>query len=515
MADLNSKSRGPGFQRSETSSAELHIYKQPADPALFDRNPGTNKDIKFTGRSIRDDAPSLVSLSTSKEMGDSGGTWSATVKQPSPVSRRTDLREMIADDAWADIHFNRHNRRHFVMRGMVNEIRRVQSAGRGATTVTYNISGSDFTKVWQLTPIWFNKYIDGDNTPENIGGAVAQKVFTALGFGKSVPTIVKNYLFGFLEELGKLGRASWELPGDMLGTGEEKAFIKNIQYIHKGIFTNDPPRQGISPNFLDPNGANAWAMAQEWSDPAFCELFTDLVNWEGFGQGERQLSEDNSRMSVVLRDRPFPVVGSLKNQGMDSPYFKLPTIEIPREDVVTDDLGRGGMERYNAFFVSPQVTQEFLRNSGIEITAPSWDREDIDIHGLRRFDINSRYTLDVVELANQGNTEQINDSLLTITKNQRAKIRDWYCMNPYLYNGSIELGRGEPEAHIGFRCRIPGRIPAEDFTGYIESVSHNWQFGQGIKTNLGVTRGWYGTDKDYMDTLRLLAGKYDGNRQGD
>lgn len=500
MTSLPSRERKPGFQRSETSSAELYVYEQPTDPVLSLLNPDANKAISFDGRRIYDKNPSLVEVSTSKTMGAASGTWSALVKQANPPSRRGNLRDLIADDAWVDIHFSRHGRRYFIMRGMLNDIREVGTvAGDGATTTAYSISGQDFGKVWELTPLWFNKYIDDDNPPENVAGAAAMRVFSSLGLGGSVSDVVLRYLLGFLEELGNTGRANWEFPRSMPGVGSDLAFVKNIGFDLSG-FSNDPPRIAIAPNFLDPDGANIWAMAQEWSDPTFVELFADLTD-RPFIEGSDQLSTADSIPTICVRDRPFPTL----ELGKRSPWFDLPTVVVPREDVVDDDLGRTGSERYNAFFVAPQVLTEFLGSAAIEVTAPLWDEKDMRVHGFRRFDVNSRYQLDIA-------AAPFADSMLTITKLQREKCRDWYAINPYLYNGTISFARGVLEARIGRRLLIPG---AQDFTAYIENVDHNWRFGQGIRTTLGVTRGWYGTDDEYLRALGVLASRYGGNRQGD
>lgn len=505
MTPLPSKERGPGFQRSETSSAELHIYEQPTDPVLSLINPDANKAIAFDGRRIYDTNPSLIEVSTTKEMGAASGTWSAIVKQANPPSRRGNLRDIIADDAWVDIHFSRHNRRYFTMRGMVNDIREVGAVtGTGATTTAYSISGQDFGKIWELTPLWFNKYINDENPPENVAGASAMRVFSSLGLGGSVPDVVRAYLYGFLQELGNTGRANWRFPKGMPQVGADPAFIENIGF-DAFKFTNDPPRIAIAPNFLDPDGANSWAMAQEWSDPTFVEMFADLVESDSFNTSRDLITDVNARPTIVLRDRPFPTLAL----GKQSPWYNLPEVFVPREDVIDDDLGRTGGERYNAFFVSPQVLTEFTGSANIEVTAPLWDEKDMRVHGFRRFDVNSRYQLDLAETANTG------DSLLTITKQQREKCRDWYAINPYLYNGNISFSRGVLEARIGKRLRIPGRSAGSDFTSYIESVSHNWRFGQGIRTSLGVTRGWHGTDDTYLKALQLLASRYGGNRQGD
>lgn len=509
MAELSSHERHAGFQRSETSSAELVIYEQPTDPVLTLRNPEAGKRLHFDGRRILDDTPSLIDVTTSKELGAASGTWSAIVKQANPFNRQRDLRDLIADDAWVDIHFNRHNRRYFTMRGMVDSIRRSGSvSSAGATTVTYTLTGRDHGKVWELTPIWFNKYVDNNNPPENAAGAAAMRVFTSLGLGGAIPDIVRAYLQGFLEELAGFGRANWEFPNDMPGIGTDRSFIKNVSFDESG-FTNDPPRIAVAPNFLDPSGANAWAMAQEWADPAFVEMFSDLSDTPNFNNASDQLTNESlgAQPTVILRDRPFPTL----DLGDQSPWFSLPMVLLPREDVIDDDLGKNGNERFNAYFVSPQVLQEFMGSSAIEVTAPLWNKDDMLTHGFRRYDINSRYQLDI----RQAGTSGIEDSLLTLTKLQRARVRDWYCLNPYFHNGTIECARGVLEARVGRRLRIPGISEDEDFTAYIESVGHNWRFGQGTRSTLGVTRGWYGTDDSYLSALQILAVRYGGNRQGD
>ena len=501
MADLPSRSRSPGFQRSETSSAELHIYPQETDPVLSLRSPDAGKELLFEGRRRYDELPSLIGISTSKSMGAPSGSWTALVK-----GGKADLRDLIADDAWVDIHFSRHNRRYFTMRGSVDEIQRTQSAsGDGATTVEYVITGRDFGKIYELTPVWFNKYVDSDSPPENVGGAASMRVFSTVSFSGTVDGMVRVYLQEFLQELSGYGRANWQFPASMPGVLQsDRSFYANVGWDPLS-FTNDPPRITV-PNLSDPNGANVWAMAQEWSDPAFCELFADLSDGD-FNNGSDQLSDTSATPVVFLRDRPFPTV----ELGLDSPWFTLPLVDLPREDVVEDELTRGGAERFNAFFVSPQVLQEYMGNSAIEVTAPLWDERDMREHGFRRFDINSKYQLDVRKVGQA----QLDDTLLTLTKAQRERVRDWYCLNPYLWSGSISCGRGVLEARIGRRVRIPGISPSEDFTGYIEAVSHNWRFGQGIRTSLGVTRGWYGTDDEYMRALETVAARYGGNRQGD
>ena len=58
--------------------------------------------------------------------------------------------------------------------------------------------------------------------------------------------------------------------------------------------------------------------------------------------------------------------------------------------------------------------------------------------------------------------------------------------------------------------RIPGdKSVEEDETYYIETVSHNWVFGPGLKTSLGVTRGWRGDDSSLLEAITAIGERYE------
>ncbi len=516
---------GPGFQGSETSGADLVLYSNPGDPILTN----SGKRIDFDGRSIEDQNPSLVGLSTRKSL-QGGGMWIARVKDGTPHARDLDLRDRIVDDDWVDISFRRHNKRWHVMRGLLQNIRRdVNVDSSGTTVVDYTLTGRDFGSIWDKTPLWFNKFITPDAELENVVGTLAMQVFKSVNLSGPVDDTVKAFLFGFLSRLGSLspslqsgiggdkgiGRANWKMPSGIPGVGDESAFIENVTY-DTNKFTDDPPRQAIHPNFMDPQGGNIWRMAQEWSDPAFCELWYDQVPINPsfapdaettsqrveipiLSEGTVEQSDPGSTaMAVILRDRPFPTV----DLGDRSPWFALPLVEIQRQDLIQESLVRGGDERFNAYFLSSQLTQETAGNAAIEVTGPLWDTEDMRIHGFRRFDIMSRYKADLAK------TAATDTALLTLTLGQRQKIQDWYCINPYLWSGTLGISHGRPDVRVGMRLRIPA--PSEDKTEtfYIEEVGHDWSLEQGIRTTFGVTRGWRGSDAQYMAALQRLAARY-------
>jgi len=481
------KRNNPGFQGSETSGAEVVIYTQEDDPVIF---VGSRRErdplIQVNGRKRQDVNPSLVSVSTTKEMGSASGKWQALIK-PSAVN--DNIFNRILDDDWVDISFIRHGRKWHTMRGLIDDVRKTTAVtGTGATTTAYQLTGRDFGKIFETTPIWFSIFSD-----DAISGGVSYKVFGGQTNIQGSPgQTVRGFLDGFLIELADSGRALWQLPSSMPGQRAE-TFVQSIKFDFDK-FSNDPARLGLNPNFLMPQGT-VWEMAQEWSDPLFHELFVDTLPKNP--QSNEYTNED-TEFTVVFRDRPLPSIedGPKNKKGKDGPWYSLPMHLIPSQAVVNMDVGRSGLDRFNAFFVAPQIAQEAVKAGAIDLYAPLWSKDDILRHGLRRFDITSKYT-------------SLNAELLTLSSRLRTRVRDWYCINSYLLNGNISFGVGLPNIRIGNRLKILSpRGPDFDHTYYVESVSNNWAFGQGLKTSTGVTRGWIGTEDSYLEALEVLIIQY-------
>jgi hypothetical protein len=460
------------------------FYRQEGDPIIT--HGGAMSPV---GRRRGDSDPCLISVNTNKQMGVPSGQWSVTLKQPKGIT--DSLFDLILDDDWIDIVFYRHAKRWHVMRGLVDEIRRVKGvAGTGATTEAFSITGKCFGKIWEKTPIFFSMYTD-----EVVAGGLSHQLFTGATNVLGNPRqAVNGFLFGFLDALGNVGRANWEMP--LTVPGVEGAFAENVVFDYD-LFTNTPPRNAINPNFLNPQGM-LWQLAQEWSDPMFLELFTDTlpITRREVSLQKETYENDETDMYVVLRDRPFPTL----EMGKDSPWFSLPLFEVPRQLVDSHEVGRGGNERFNAFFVSPQLTQTLEGMGAIDLVKPLWNPDDMLRHGLRRFDVTSKY----ISEPSAGDS-----SIATMSESQRILCRDWYCLNAYMLSGTLGFGRGFPNLRIGTRLRVKGDSEDKDETYYVESVENNWMFGQGIKTSANVTRGWVGTEDSYMRALQEMADKYE------
>ncbi len=392
------------------------------------------------------------------------------------------------------------------MRGLVDQIRRVTTVGSsGATTEAWRIVGRDFQKVWEDTVVFFNRY-SGENA---VSGSTAQAFTQQMDtYGDAtVPVITRAFLFSFLEKFGEFGRNLWKLPTPLAFPAD--TFLDAIR-VNTTNFKNEANRIGTRPwmNALtgDFDGQTLWNLALQWSDPAFCELYTDLL----LEEGRTYLDEDNQEsidrydlsMTVVLRDRPFPTAEAAEAGGAGgfsaAPWWKLPLFTLRRQEMLSNDIGRGGTENVNTFLFHPSITQELTQNQ-VHLAAPLWDRVDIERRGVRKMDVQSRYAL-------LGDDTDV----VTMSERQRRRHRDWYMLNRYYLNGTLPIGHGRPDIRIGSRVVVLGEQDASrNETFYCEGVVNHWASAPGIRTTLRVTRGWRGDENSYRQALNTKAGEYD------
>ncbi len=156
-------------------------------------------------------------------------------------------------------------------------------------------------------------------------------------------------------------------------------------------------------------------------------------------------------------------------------------------------MTRSTHDRYNAFMVSPNVVE--TGGATGDIIGPLWDEADVRKHGLRQFDVQSRF------FATGG-------SLFNMAEAQRELIRDWHAIGPYLLNGGVVAQRVVPETRVGTRMRVPGASEDKNRTFYVEGVDHEWSLPKGGKTSFQVTRGWEGTDRSLIQAITTLAARY-------
>ena len=495
-----------GFQRSENSRAAAIIYQHEDDPIiLYNRKKGTAFDLKGTKASSEE--PTVISISTTKSISNIAGNFSIVLKDSQTT---IDLFKRLTDDDWVDIIFYINNEPYHQFRGIIDEINRSVNIGSsGATVKTYTITGRCFGKIWEATPVWFSPYYN-----DIITEAVSSRVFDG------VPELLGNpsqsviaFMKSFLEALENVEGPNWTPPKSMPGI-KGTSFLSNVNFntLSDGsstYFQNIPQRLLFNLNAINPDGT-LWDLAKQYSDPLFMEVYTDyLPKGDPFSK-ELSNSSDigNNDMTVIIRDRPFPFLDTSVPVGYEDTWEELPIFTIIPQEIEMHNVSKSGYERYNAFYVSSRLYQEEVNSYSLSILAPLLDKDSIKRHGLRRFDVQSEIHPDPNNpLAFGGN------NIAAICEYQRQLIRDWYCLNPYFLSGSISLAHGRPDIRIGCRLHIPGVrignkdiIPEENY--YIEEVKNDWIFGRGVRTTLGVTRGWIGNMNTYYENLNKMVLRY-------
>lgn len=498
---------GPGFQGSDKSGVEVSFYSHGSDP-IYNQN-GIKGGIHLKGKGLTfeedftlDSASMVSNLSWTKSLGPASGNFSIDVK-----TRKPDVfLKGLMDDDWLDIVFTQHNRKYHVCRGLIDTIRENRGVNNGATEKTITITGRDFGKVWESTAIFFNIFI-GLGVG---GGSIINRFASNDSIYGNVERTINAFLFAFLQELGESERANarWAMPPGMPGISSRNPaikFFRDCVLYNSDFYTDQPKRRAFHPGFIDPElwGSNTlWDFAKEWSDPFFCELFTDIVNSTTNLQpgADGQLLPDQSSMGVFVRDKPFLSSVTKDKNGntldmLQSPWFSLPLFTVVRQECGNDNLGRGGEERFNTIFVKNAATAEYSDNN-IEISKPLWYPDDVVKRGIRRLDVTSNY-------------HQADSDNLSMITTQRELLRDWYGLNPYFINGTLPLIHLRPDIRIGSRLRIPGRASDgdEDETYYIEGLTHQWSLGNG-KTSLTLTRGWQGNDRSLIQAVSRLKSLY-------
>jgi hypothetical protein len=516
MSSINSKI-GPGFQSSERSDVAAVIYRKNSDRILLARS--IDQSGAFTLGGTQENA-AIVSAQMQKSHGQ-GWQWSFQLKLPPGV----ELLEQIQDDDWIDIFLSRWGYVWHVIRGSIDECRRRRNVGgTGATITTYSITGRCFQKIYEITPIWFNRY-----NADNVAGSIAYSLVNAPNIGGDVADTVRLFLQGFLKNTSDLGRSNWKFPAGMPNTNG--AFTDVVQFSSSG-YKDIPARQSVSASLMMPEGT-VWDLANQWRDQNFCELYTDLIpkafnSVNGteidisdptvFAQNaastDHGLDTSQTIMTTVLRDKPFvmvdPAIQAAYDEangehtpitGLDSPWFKLPLYKVPRQYIVADDIGWSGYERLNMFLASSPALQQFMKGDFMSLTQPLWATGDMLEHGMRQMDVVTNYVAK-------------NADLFSMSIVQRLMARDWYCMNPYFLNGTLSFAVGLPDLHNGTRLRILGNTPDDDETYYVEGVAHNYSMPGGTKTTATVTRGVKGTDSNYVQTLKAIVQQYEAATAG-
>ena len=474
------------FLGSERGSVEVHIYSRRASRvSLYSGNIHLAED--------NDDPtlPKLTGCNVSNALG-GGGTFSLNFWLPEACN----LCRLVEVDAWVDISFCRGDTCWHVMRGTVEEVRPTISAGGNGVTVREgSITGRSFQKCWETTRLFFNEAAADNKVAAVFRATVSGRL------NQTPPQNLRAVLFGLFREIANLGRANWALPALIPG---RKGSLDEVVYFDESMFDHvNLPRFTPTGQITYPDGM-VWDVATQYMDGSHCELFTDILPSGGL----RALKADpsmaggldpaDSRMTVIFRDKPFPLVDyrTRGRIGDDSNWFRLPTWTVGWQEVRQLGLGTSSTEVLNSFMNLGLPTGEGMSHQATN-RSPLWSPSDMRRRGMRSMDAVNPYSAIAAKI-----------SPGALVEARRARLRDWYCMGGELKNGSVALWRGYPEIKVGGRLHIVGDSPEDQATAYIEGVRHAWQVGAGCSTSLSVTRCYEGSKDEFISRLTTVSQSY-------
>lgn len=443
-------------------------------------------------------APTIIASSTSKSIASSSGTFSLTLRAP----RKFQMRDEIKNGDWISFWWQRGALTFHGMLGNIDGVRRARTVVDGATTEDWMVTGRDIGKVFETAEVWFNEYAQFGS---NVGGRIFGKRLDYIP-GGTPDRVVENLIDAFLGSDGNAGGA-WRWPQGLSGRFGEfisqglrmhvsgtKERRSSIYSVGDTTLSGDGLLRGElidEVSLFQPTvGTKLHDMLTRWSNPVLNELFYDVIVGD-----DADSPPDCPRPAVVLRERPFVNVEG----GIDSPWFRLPTVRLDRSECGPDDLGSNDQERINLFMLYAR-SSTMTQMDQYAAYPPSIDEEDARAYGLRRWE----REIDFAGIGQNGTSGSWGEEIARWEKLLQA----WYGLNHEWLNGSCNLDFVLPEARVGSRLVIQGAAGEDTTQAYIEGVSQSWQYPHGGKTSLSLTRGFIGSDAELLQRIVAKQGKF-------
>ena len=504
-----------GSRTSFVSVKYFHYDKQNFGVATNVGSPFADSTVYQTTTGVIEEE--ITSMKISKSIGNSG-SFELHLK---PTQN---WKTVLSPGDWVAIYiFDKYRQKNpngdtdttnLLMLGNIDRVSRSlqKNTDNDKVVLQYIVSGRSSMKALEETDIWFDPYVNQDQTLDVLLRTAGLEI------QGNPAKLVQNTLDIFMGPGAQLSAqrtqalGQWRIPAqvaNLFGVKSGYALGASKPSYYDILDTSIP---STLPGFktrgmLSPDSSGSvWEMMRRFSNELVNEIFVEDVR-----------ADDGSVMpTLVLRPRPlqtpfFTATESGNSQfGSEDaavrPYLKkayqslqdlgkTSFIEISPAEILFEDLGKDDHSRMNMFWLRTQQSYEYAYSrvatvKSTQIANPFFQRDSIGRYGLKRFD----QLLDFcwVEGAD-GNAEKAPDPDASLFKAFMAQVYDMNYAN-HLYDvGSITCS-GVLEAELGKALVVladPAIAGSRKKLFYIEGYEHDWTFPSSWRTTFTLTHGQF------------------------
>jgi hypothetical protein len=466
----------PG-QRLVNQTTRIRLEFYPQDKNQFFSSRPINKRTVYWGP---DSEAMLIAFVWNNQIGQASGKWSATIKLNQNSTLDLENGD-VCDGDWVRCTVQRNGVDFKIFLGVVDIVRQSKYSSGGATVKTWTISGRDHGAPFEVPIAWASLYVQ--TVGQLIEGLYTRSVKGEVG---GSPDKMFKLLIDAAFNRGAAGtknKSSWALPPAL-----EAELGKEIFRDALNVITNHT--EGAYFNEIQlwtQAGQSLWDTLGTWCNPLLNEFWLDFAN----------VNPSQNQIEAVIRERPF--INTV--DGHNSPWFSLNSFKVPSWIIEDDDLGRGGLERFNLF----EVTADFAFGNMQEQTAlasPLIDEEGIVKHGIRAYQQSTKF----ISPGNVGQGAWPDEVNIWM-----RKLVDWYGPNPHWKNGQIRTGVVFPEIKIGNIFTLDTGNEQTNEHYYIEGTGINWRYsanGSRSQSSFVLTRGYRGNKRDGLKLVKSVSDRF-------
>lgn len=412
---------------------------------------------------IKGEENSVIAFDYNKSFGAPSGTFNLT------LAPNKNWLNVVRPGDWITVSLSQAGDKDRVVRCIGNVDRVSQSENvqeGGGRSVTFNVSGRDFGKVFEKYSVWFNIYDETYVTQSVLlgkQGALAIKGTSKDIISQLISLFLGGKLEGQLQKQLDAFRIPSQLSQDMDANGKKFADILELK------LDDVPGYKGLPVEYL--KTGTLWDLCKGYGNLVVNELFLEHVK-----------IDKKVKPAIFLRIYPFTQKGfSIPSEVSAATFFEdLEAVEITGNEILDSNIGTADHESFNVFLLSGSVSSE--RNVQEAILGLDPDFPFVNVASVRR---NGMYAY-IQSTPFVATTDTAYSP--AILKGWNLLIKHWFLEAMNLEAGQFTI-IGNSEVRLGKRLFVKDGQLHKNKHFYIEGYQDSWSY-PGIWTQtINVSRG--------------------------